>query len=135
MVKPGGTGRPMFAISARFAPLPPRRFFISLLPSDLPPPKKYTRLPGLLALTEVFTLTASAANAVLRPFLCPFLPFLPFLRAVADFLSFWTRSFDFDLLVLLRLGMGAYLPWFVGLGNSDFGRFFCVNLKALGRWP
>ena len=24
MVKPGGTGRPMFAISARLAPLPPK---------------------------------------------------------------------------------------------------------------
>ena len=41
-VKPGGTGRPIPAISARLAPLPPRRFFISLLPSAVPAPKKYT---------------------------------------------------------------------------------------------
>src|SRR5258708_23143601 len=45
MVNPGGTGRPMLAISARLAPLPPSRFFISLLPSALPPPKKNVRLP------------------------------------------------------------------------------------------
>src|SRR2546421_6821751 len=42
MVKPAGTGRPMLVISARLAPLPPRRFFMSALPSALPPPKKYT---------------------------------------------------------------------------------------------
>ncbi len=33
IVKPGGTGRPRLVISARFAPLPPRRYFISRLPS------------------------------------------------------------------------------------------------------
>src|ERR1017187_1982459 len=44
MVNPGGTGTPMLVISARFAPLPPSRFFMSLFPSALPPPKKYTRL-------------------------------------------------------------------------------------------
>ena len=32
-VNPGGTGNPMEAISARFAPFPPRRFFISARPS------------------------------------------------------------------------------------------------------
>ena len=34
IVNPGGTGRPMFVISARLAPLPPRRSFMSLLPSE-----------------------------------------------------------------------------------------------------
>src|SRR5689334_10360203 len=34
MVKPGGTGRPRFVISARLAPLPPRRYFCSLPPSS-----------------------------------------------------------------------------------------------------
>ena len=38
MVKPGGTGSPIFVISDKFAPLPPKSFFISLVPS----PKKYT---------------------------------------------------------------------------------------------
>ena len=33
IVKPGGTGNPMLTISARFAPLPPRGRFWSLLPS------------------------------------------------------------------------------------------------------
>src|SRR6202795_771808 len=44
IVKPGGTGRPAFVISARPAPLPPRTSFIFPLPSALPPPKKYTYL-------------------------------------------------------------------------------------------
>src|SRR5690606_39770121 len=44
MVKPGGTGRPRDDISARFAPLPPRRFFIEASPSADPPPKPYTHL-------------------------------------------------------------------------------------------
>src|SRR3954454_19442127 len=47
MVKPGGTGRPRLAISARFAPLPPRRLRISLLPSAVPPPKLETHF-GIL---------------------------------------------------------------------------------------
>src|SRR3981081_830173 len=42
MVKPGGTGRPAFVISASPAPLPPRTSFILPLPSALPPPKEYT---------------------------------------------------------------------------------------------
>src|SRR3954447_8865064 len=40
MVKPGGTGRPMTVISARFAPLPPSRSAIARLPSL----KSYTYL-------------------------------------------------------------------------------------------
>ena len=34
IVKPGGTGMPMFVISARLAPFPPSRSFMSLLPSE-----------------------------------------------------------------------------------------------------
>src|SRR3954447_12819017 len=62
MVNPGGTGTPMLVISARFAPLPPSRFFISLFPSALPPPKKKMRFlaapgraAGALALTPLPT--------------------------------------------------------------------------------
>ena len=40
IVKPGGTFTPRFVISARPDPLPPRRSFISPLPSALPLPKK-----------------------------------------------------------------------------------------------
>ena len=38
IVKPGGTGNPMFVISARLAPLPPSRYFCSRPPSS----KAYT---------------------------------------------------------------------------------------------
>src|SRR5205823_249226 len=42
MVKPAGTGRPILVISARPAPLPPRRSRQVPSPSALPAPKKYT---------------------------------------------------------------------------------------------
>src|SRR5581483_9843265 len=44
MVKPGGTGKPRLAISARLAPLPPSRSRISERPSALPSPKVKTHL-------------------------------------------------------------------------------------------
>ena len=40
IVQPGGTGISKRAISARFAPFPPNRFFISALPSVMPGPKR-----------------------------------------------------------------------------------------------
>src|SRR3954451_4550850 len=49
MVKPGGTGRPRLAISARLGPLPPSRSRISALPSALPSPNVNTHLPALAA--------------------------------------------------------------------------------------
>ena len=39
IVNPGGTGTPIKFISARLAPLPPKRFLISALPSACPFPK------------------------------------------------------------------------------------------------
>ena len=48
MVNPGGTGRPIRAISARFAPLPPRRFLIDASPSVFAPNRYMNfRLPAL----------------------------------------------------------------------------------------
>src|SRR6266487_619928 len=47
-VKPGGTGRPALVISARPAPLPPRRSFMVRLPSAFPAPKKWTYFLALL---------------------------------------------------------------------------------------
>src|SRR6187401_3587014 len=105
----------MLAISARFAPLPPSRFFISFVPSALPePPKKYVRLPAFpswlalpvaLPITLSITFAAFLSTAVFAltrmPFLVPFL--WPFFSAT--FLGFS----DLDLF-LARLGMGAYLP-------------------------
>src|SRR6266404_5690959 len=49
MVKPGGTGRPKLAISARLAPLPPSRSRKPALPSALPSPKVNTHLPDFAA--------------------------------------------------------------------------------------
>src|SRR4029077_12053995 len=62
IVKPGGTGRPAFVISARPAPLPPRTSFILPFPSALPPPKKYTNLTSGLLL--VLTSTALSGRVV-----------------------------------------------------------------------
>src|SRR5437660_1400675 len=45
MVKPGGTGKPRLAISARLAPLPPRRSRRWAPPSALPSPKVKTQWP------------------------------------------------------------------------------------------
>src|SRR5689334_16737767 len=42
MVKPGGTGKPRFAISASPAPLPPRMSRMAAVPSARPLPKEYT---------------------------------------------------------------------------------------------
>src|SRR5262249_11689675 len=49
MVKPGGTGRPRPAISARLAPLPPSSSFMCAAPSPLPAPNRYTRLAAPFA--------------------------------------------------------------------------------------
>src|ERR1700733_13803563 len=49
MVKPGGTGRPRLAISARLAPLPPSRSRRPALPSALPSPNVNTHLPDFAA--------------------------------------------------------------------------------------
>src|SRR4030081_3670804 len=68
MVKPGGTGRPRLAISARLAPLPPSRSRNPALPSALPSPKVNTHLPdfvtsaaGLLATGFLAALAAGLA--------------------------------------------------------------------------
>src|SRR5947199_2091111 len=64
MVKPGGTGKPRFAISARPAPLPPRRLRISARPSAFPLPKLYTHFvsPG-----DFLRAADRARGAGLRP--------------------------------------------------------------------
>src|ERR1700733_15026800 len=49
MVKPGGTGSPRLAISARLAPLPPSRSRSPALPSAFPSPKVNTHLPDFAA--------------------------------------------------------------------------------------
>src|SRR6266581_1137098 len=64
MVKPGGTGRPRLAISARLAPLPPRRSRSSALPSALPSPKVKTHLPGFTACGALLLATGLAADGL-----------------------------------------------------------------------
>ena len=61
IVNPGGTGRPMRAISARFAPFPPRRFLIVASPSVLAP-NRYMNLFFLVLETD---LAAAFLDAVL----------------------------------------------------------------------
>src|ERR1700761_1672383 len=63
MVKPGGTGRPRLAISARLAPLPPRRSRRPALPSALPSPKVKTHLLALMASVAGALPTAFGAAA------------------------------------------------------------------------
>src|SRR5436305_2541970 len=72
MVKPGGTGRPRLAISARLAPLPPRRSRSPALPSALPSPKVNTHWPDLTStgfpdgLAGIFFSALRAAGAAFR---------------------------------------------------------------------
>src|ERR1700684_3705809 len=62
MVKPGGTGRPRLAISARLAPLPPSRSRSPALPSALPSPKVNTHLPDFTASFAGLLAAASTAG-------------------------------------------------------------------------
>src|SRR5258707_14171870 len=82
MVKPGGTGRPRLAISARPAPLPPRRLRMSARPSASPLPKPKTHFDLAGALAEGFLGGAFAGAAGLRGAALPAGRFLiGFLRA------------------------------------------------------
>src|SRR3990170_1275714 len=63
MVKPGGTGSPRLAISARLAPLPPSKSRNPALPSALPSPKVNTHLPAFIA--SVAALLATTLLAAL----------------------------------------------------------------------
>src|SRR5262245_60359364 len=102
----------MLAISARFAPLPPSRFFISFVPSAFPPPKKNVRFATFPAFLRIAVLALT-----LTPFLWPFLS--------ATFLGF--SDLDF---VLARLGMGAYLPCPPVGGKPPFTYRGCFGPRA-----
>src|SRR5579863_1199409 len=97
MVKPGGTGRPRLAISARLAPLPPSKSRNSALPSALPSPKVNTHLPDFAA--SAAGLPAATLPAGFGAGLTGFLAGLFFsaLRAEADGAAFArTGADDFD---------------------------------------
>src|ERR1051326_3364156 len=70
MVKPGGTGRPRLAISARLAPLPPSRSRMLALPSALPSPKVNTHLPDFVASAAGFV-TAGFAGLLVNALRAP----------------------------------------------------------------
>src|SRR6478752_8232863 len=103
MVKPGGTGRPRLAISARLAPLPPSRSRISVRPSALPSPNVNTHLPALAAagaalagaafLGAGFTATFGAADLVAA--------------FAAGFAAGFTADFTAGLATVLATGFGA----------------------------
>src|ERR1700738_1425347 len=65
MVKPGGTGSPRLAISARLAPLPPSKSRISALPSALPSPKVNTHFPDFAAAAKGLIAGVLLAGALL----------------------------------------------------------------------
>src|SRR6267142_2848390 len=109
MVKPGGTGRPRLAISARLAPLPPKRSRRPALPSALPSPKVNTHLPdfaasgaGLLAAIFLAGFGAGLAGLFFRA-----------LRALAlappdvDVFDFATVFFSFDAALAMTCNRSA----------------------------
>src|SRR5690606_27377005 len=97
MVKPGGTGRPRLLISARLAPLPPRRSRMSARPSALPSPKAYTHLP----LTGRAALPLAGRAAA---------------RLTARGLTALVLAFAFDLVGALRVFAAALARIFAAVG-------------------
>src|ERR1700731_3012286 len=82
MVKPGGTGRPRLAISARLAPLPPSKSRNPALPSALPSPNVNTHLPDFAA--SAAGLAAATLPAGCGAGLAALFLILSSLRAEAD---------------------------------------------------
>src|SRR5258706_166892 len=120
MVKPGGTGSPRLAISARLAPLPPSKSRISALPSALPSPKVNTHFPdfaaaarGLIAgvLLAAGALLAEALRAGLAAALAGL-----FLRALSS---------------ALRAEAGGAAFARAGLDGFDFAAIFLDLARAL----
>src|SRR3979490_654777 len=119
MVKPGGTGRPRLAISARLAPLPPSKSRGPALRSALPSPNVNTHLPdfaasaaGLSATTLLAGLGAASAG-----------PFFSALRAPAGgavFARVGMDGFDFAAIFLglaTALAMTANNPRWEGVAR------------------
>src|SRR5574344_1940275 len=99
MVNPGGTGRPRDAISARLAPLPPRRSFISFDPSESLPPNPYTYFFAFTAIpippcqqlrcagASLFFFFFFSFYCLLFPTTCAQIPYSEYRAAPAD--RFW----------------------------------------------
>src|ERR1700736_6813381 len=103
MVKPGGTGRPRLAISARLAPLPPSKSRRPALPSALPSPKVNTHLPDFTASAAGFaatTLPAGFGAALAALFFSP-------VRAEAGGAAFARSGADGFYFAAIFLGLSA----------------------------
>src|SRR5258708_4031624 len=123
MVKPGGTGRPRLAISARLAPLPPSRSRMLALPSALPSPKVKTHLPDF---------AASAAGFVAAGLTAALFSALRALAGAADLARAGADGFDFAATFLVfdaALAM-AYRSSARGVGLRALHHVLPVPCKA-----
>src|ERR1700739_2824210 len=105
MVKPGGTGKPRLAISARLAPWPPSKSRNPALPSALPSPKVNTHLPdfitsaaGLAAATLLTSFGAAGLTGLF--FVGPLFNALRAEAAGAAFAQSGVDDFDFAAVFL-----------------------------------
>src|SRR3984957_13058051 len=101
IVKPGGTGRPRLAISARLAPLPPSKSRRPALPSALPSPNVNTHLPDFAASAAGLAAATLAAGLAAL-----FLSALRAEAAGAGFARAGREGFDFTAVFL---GLAAAL--------------------------
>src|ERR1700709_271976 len=117
MVKPGGTGRPRLAISARLAPLPPSKSRNPALPSALPSPNVNTHLPDF---------ARSGAPWVATGFVV-ILPVV-FTGILATVLGAGLAGLFFRA---LRAGAGAAALTRTGTDGFDFAAVFLAFATAL----
>src|SRR3979409_1350592 len=100
MVKPGGTGSPRLAISARLAPLPPSKSRNPALPSALPSPNVNTHLPDFATsaaglLTVLLAVFAAGLAELFFSALRAVTGGAAFARAAMDGFDFAAIFFDF----------------------------------------
>src|SRR4051794_7083871 len=124
MVKPGGTGRPRLAISARLAPLPPSRSRMLALPSALPSPKVKTHLPDFATSAAGFAAARLAAALGAPKFLREAAPDLA--RTATDDLDFAATFFVFEA----ALAMATKSSGKRGQKRKD-----CAPYTTFGRFP
>src|ERR1700681_3696053 len=138
MVKPGGTGSPRLAISARLAPLPPSKSRNSALPSALPSPKVNTHLPDFAAsgarLTIAGLLTGFGGGLA-----GPFLNALRALTGAADDFDFAAVFLSFDAALAMTYNQSARGKWDARLhhvlpvprkARSRFQRYIWSHLSS-----
>src|ERR1700759_2247143 len=109
MVKPGGTGRPRLAISARLAPLPPSRLRMSARPSALPSPNVKTHLPAFGASAGRCGAFATGLGTAF------FRGFLAVAAGFADGFDFAAIFFDFATALSMAFRTSLYLRDFARL--------------------